>query len=68
MSIIDIEKMTVSERIQAMEELWDSLIKQDYEIESPSWHKDILEQRKKKIENGTADFIKLQDLKAQHRS
>ena len=35
------------ERLQAMEALWDSLLDEESEIESPEWHQDILEERKK---------------------
>ncbi len=63
MTTLDIENMTVPERIQAMEWLWDSLSQQEHEIESPRWHLDILGERMKKIQNGTAEFISLEELK-----
>ncbi|MBT5306443.1 MAG: addiction module protein, partial [Candidatus Scalindua sp.] len=34
------------------------------EIESPGWHKDILESRRKKIKEGEAEFVSLEDLKS----
>ncbi len=64
MMITEITKMSVVERLQAMEELWDSLCHEEIEIESPEWHKDILESRRKKIKKGEAEFISLEDLKA----
>ncbi len=63
MTTLDIENMTVPQRIQAMEWLWDSLSRQEHEIESPHWHLEILEERMKKIQNGTAEFISLEELK-----
>jgi uncharacterized protein (DUF1778 family) len=33
------------------------------EWEIPNWHKDILEERKKKIEDGKAEFISFEELK-----
>ena len=43
MNKIEIEKMTVLERFQAIEALWDSLLdEEEPEIESPEWHEDIL--------------------------
>ena len=47
MFLTEIEKMSTIERLQAMEKLWDSLCNEE-EIESPEWHKDILQERKKK--------------------
>jgi putative addiction module component (TIGR02574 family) len=64
MTITEIKKMSIIERLQAMEELWDSLCHEENEIESPEWHKDILESRRKRIKEGKAEFISLADLKA----
>jgi putative addiction module component (TIGR02574 family) len=64
MNTIEIKKMSTIERLQAMEALWDSLMDEESEIESPQWHRDILEERKRKIENGKAEFISLEELKA----
>ncbi len=50
--------------LQVMEELWDSLCHEENEIDSPEWHKEILESRRRKIEKGDAEFISLEDLKA----
>jgi len=64
MMITEIRKMSIIERLQAMEELWDLLCHEEIEIESPEWHKDILESRRKKIAKGEAEFISLEDLKS----
>ena len=64
MTLTEIEKMSVIERLQTMEKLWDSLCHEETEIESPEWHKDILESRRNKIKEGKATFISLEDLKA----
>ena len=53
--------MSVIERLQTMEAPWDSLLDEESEIESPRWRQDILEE-KKKIENGEAEFISLEEL------
>ncbi len=64
MTITEIKKMSILERLQTMEELWGSLCYEENEIESPEWHKEILESRREKIKNGRAEFISLEDLKA----
>lgn len=56
--------MSIAERLKTMEALWDSLVHEDTEIESPDWHNDVLKQRRKTIENGTAKLISLNELKA----
>jgi len=51
-----------------MEALWDSLVEEDAEIKSPDWHRDILEERKRKVESGTAEFISLEKFRASRGS
>jgi len=68
MNSIEIKKMSVIERLQAMEAIWDSLLYEESEIESPEWHKNILEERKRKIEDGKAEFISLKALRTSRKS
>jgi putative addiction module component (TIGR02574 family) len=64
MNISNFKNMSITERIQIMEALWDSLIYEDKEIESPEWHKTIIKERKANIASGSAKFISLKELKA----
>ena len=66
MTIAEISKMSVLERLQTMEALWDSLTREPTGIKPPKWHEDILSERKEKIESGNADFISLEELKSKH--
>jgi putative addiction module component (TIGR02574 family) len=68
MNTLEIKKMSRAERLQTMEALWDSLTDEESKIESPEWHRDILEERKKKIEKGEAEFISLDKLRASRKS
>ena len=67
MNINDVKKMSKTERLQAMETLWDSLLYENGEIETPEWHEKVLKERKKRIANGSAEFISLSDLKKSRR-
>ena len=67
MNTLEIKKMSRTERIQTMEALWDSLIDEESEIESPEWHRDILEERKRKIEKGSEEFLSLEKLRASRK-
>jgi hypothetical protein len=60
--------MSRAERLAAMEAFWDSLVEEEAEIESPGWHRDVLEERKQKIESGKAEFISLDKLRASRKS
>lgn len=66
MTIADISKMSVIERLQTMEALWDSLTHEPTEIKSPTWHGDVLSERKERIKNGSATFISLDELKVKN--
>ena len=68
MNAQEIKKMSKIERLQAMEALWDSLIDDESEVESPEWHRDVLEERKRKLETGKAEFISLEKLRASRKS
>jgi len=45
---MDLQSMTTTEKLRAMEELWDSL--QEADLEPPAWHGRVLSERQKKIE------------------
>jgi hypothetical protein len=68
MNTLKIEKMNTAERLQTMEILWDALLHEKVEIESPGWHRDVLEERKARIANGEAEFLSLKELKARRNS
>lgn len=59
-----IERMSVIERLQAMDQLWDSLNRCGDEIPSPDWHRDILTDRKARAQSGEAKFLTLAELKS----
>ncbi len=45
MSNLAIQHMSWEERLRAMEELWESLSKDEPRLESPGWHGDALRER-----------------------
>ena len=63
MTIAELKELPVNERIILMEEIWDSLCHENVEIKSPSWHKDILDERMKLISSGKAEYISIKELK-----
>ena len=64
MTATEIAQMTKVERLQTKEAIWDSLIHDNAGIESPEWHQDILAARKKKIDEGTAQFRSIAALRS----
>jgi putative addiction module component (TIGR02574 family) len=59
----DIERMSLSERLKTMELLWRSMSAQPEKLQSPAWHKKILEKRLAKIDAGKGKFLTLAQLK-----
>lgn len=65
---IDVKNMNITDRLQAMEALWNSFLDEESELESPEWHQDTLEKRKTKIQSGKGEFLPLKELKAHRNS
>lgn len=67
MGIPEIEKMTTSERLTTMEQLWDSICHEKEAPDSPTWHKPILENRKAQMSASDAKFYTLEQLRERFR-
>lgn len=67
MTATEIKKMNFRERLKTMELLWDSLLEDEYRLESPAWHEDVLRKRREKIDNNEAKFISLDELKTNRK-
>jgi len=59
----EILKMSATERLQAMEQLWDTLNREPQRIPSPDWHEDVLHDREGRAERGEVKFLTLQQLR-----
>jgi hypothetical protein len=53
---IQLNKMTISDKLRALEDIWDDLQRTPEEIPSPAWHADVLRARKKRIREGKSQF------------
>lgn len=51
MSLNDIQNMPTVQKIHLMELLWESLCAQEQGPQSPTWHKELLEIRAKKLKS-----------------
>jgi len=54
---IDLEQMTIEEKLKAMEMLWDDLCRSAPDFSSPSWHEDVLKEREQRIKDGKERFV-----------
>ena len=65
MSIHDIKDMPIQERMQLMEALWNSFVYDEEATSSPKWHKSILENRTRIIQNEDVKTYTLDELRKQ---
>jgi Putative addiction module component len=65
---LPLHEMTLEEKLQAMEALWDDLSRNPDSIESPSWHEDVLRERQQRVDSGEASFMDWEQAKAYIRS
>jgi hypothetical protein len=49
---LPLDQMTVQEKLALMEVLWEDLARTPESIESPAWHKDVLDERAARIASG----------------
>ncbi|MGJ3241602.1 MAG: addiction module protein [Opitutales bacterium] len=59
--------MTVQERLTAMEQIWDSLCHEESEPESPSWHGEVLAERKNMMDSPEAKYLTINQLRERYR-
>jgi putative addiction module component (TIGR02574 family) len=64
----EIERMSVAERLQTIEQIWDSLYRNAENVPSPDWHREVLADRKARAERGEAKFLTLDQLRARFRN
>lgn len=60
---VEIERMSVAERLRAMELLWRSMTREPDKLKSPVWHGKVLAERLAKVEAGKGQFLTLPQLK-----
>ena len=61
---LDLKQMSRPEKVRLMEEIWQDLSADEQEVESPSWHGEIIAERTAKVEEGKATFLTLEELQA----
>jgi hypothetical protein len=55
--VLQLDRMTLEEKLRAMEALWDDLCRREEAVPVPQWHKDLLDERERLVREGKARFI-----------
>ena len=64
---LPLHEMTIQEKLAAMEALWEDLSRSPETIESPEWHREILDERRQRVAGGTAHFEEWETAKTKIR-
>jgi hypothetical protein len=64
---LPLHEMRIKEKLAVMESLWEDLSRAPDSIESPEWHREILEQRRERVAEKTVRFADWEAAKAEIR-
>jgi len=64
---LPLNEMTLAEKLETMEALWEDISRNEAVFASPDWHADVLREREKLIESGEAQFIDWEQAKEELR-
>ena len=54
---LPLEKMTLADKLEAMEALWADLSRTPADLPSPDWHRDVLNERRRLVAEGKLKFL-----------
>jgi len=61
---IQLDSMSVAEKVQLLESVWQSLCACPADVQSPEWHREVLEERRRRLEDGRVTISAWADAKA----
>ncbi len=62
-TILDIGRLTRTEKLRVIEELWRDISRADDEYLSPDWHGEVLREREAAVNSGADEFVPWADAK-----
>jgi len=65
---LPLKDMTLRDKLAAMESLWEDLARTPEVVESPTWHRDILDERRQRLAEGRSQFIDWESAKSDIRN
>jgi len=67
-TLLPLDKMSTSDKLTAMEQLWEDLCRNPESVPSPSWHGDVLSAREKRVKEGKSKFTSIDKAKDRIRT
>ena len=68
MSITEIHRLPLSEKLQIMEAIWEDLRAQAKDIPVPPWHEELLDARRDAVAEGREEILDWDDAKRSLRT
>ena len=65
MKDFDLDGISIEEKLKLVDRLWESILIDEEKVSSPYWHKDVLDKRKRLIDEGFAEFVSVDELSAE---
>jgi len=65
---IPLDRMSTSDKLRALEKIWDDLQRTPGAVPSPSWHADVLREREKEYKEGSSGFTDWPEAKKRIRN
>ncbi len=63
MNIAEVRQLPLNEKLQIMEALWEDLRSRAEELVVPEWHKQLLDERRKAVEEGREEVLDWDEVK-----
>ncbi len=64
LTLAELKQMTLPEKLQLMEQIWDEVCRREEEVQVADWHKEILDVREQQLAEGAAMFVEWESAKA----
>jgi len=61
---LSLNTTTVAKKVQLLETVWDNSCRESGDVQSPDWHRAVLEERTRQLETGKATVAPWADAKA----
>ncbi len=55
--VLPLNEMTLEDKLQAMEAIWEDLSRNSDAVPSPAWHGEVLRERQRQLDAGETHFI-----------
>ena len=64
---VDLKAMSIPEKVELLQAVWEDLLQSESELQSPDWHGDVLRERDERVNSGREKFVDWEEVKAQLR-